>query len=184
MIGSVEWDFLEKLLEEQAAFYLSGKAWSVERIEWKKKIVYVTSAPAGKVPKWGGLSPCFTGYEISRKKRDALVSTETYPYLVADAKAWLDAEVQATNEYVKVSSVAVTAAMFREVVDRMSGEGYWADAALLSKITAMMPDYRLSKFQAYLPPALQLKLVADTILDVAGVVRFLKYSVTPLCDEK
>ncbi|MFA5852843.1 MAG: DEAD/DEAH box helicase, partial [Spirochaetales bacterium] len=72
-IGSVEWDFLEKLLDGKASFYLAGKAWTVERIEWKKKLVFVARAPAGKIPRWGGISPHFLGYELCRKERDTLV---------------------------------------------------------------------------------------------------------------
>ena len=220
VIGSVEWDFLEKLLEENAAFYLAGKAWAVERIEWKKKVVFVTKAPAGKVPKWGGLNPSFLSYDLCRKKRDILVSHEEYPYLAADAKAFmeslradkrdflasefspieqdqkgiiwwtyaggyvnntlryalkieLNAEVQATDEYVKVASESISWAAFSDAQQKMSQPGYWESRELLKAITAMMPDYRLSKFQAYLPEALQLKLVADTILDLPGVRRFL-----------
>lgn len=81
VIGTIQWDFLEKLLEESSAFYLAGRSWLVERIEWKKKCVKVIPAPAGKIPKWGGISPNFLGYKLCRKMRDILVSTDDYPYL-------------------------------------------------------------------------------------------------------
>ena len=86
VIGTVQWDFLEKLLEEEASFYLAGKAWAIERIEWKKKRVYVFEAPAGKVPKWESISPRFLGYEMCRMMRDVLADKQELPYLNADAQ--------------------------------------------------------------------------------------------------
>jgi ATP-dependent Lhr-like helicase len=90
VIGTIQWDFLEKLLEESSAFYLAGRSWLVERIEWKKKCVKVVPAPAGKIPKWGGITPNFLGYKLCRKMRDILVSTDEYPYLDFQAKDILE----------------------------------------------------------------------------------------------
>jgi len=89
VIGTVQWDFLEKLLEESSAFYLAGRSWLVERIEWKKKCVKVVPAPAGKIPKWGGITPNFLGYKLCRKMRDVLVSSAEYSYLDMQSKQLL-----------------------------------------------------------------------------------------------
>jgi len=220
VIGSVEWDFLEKLLEDNGAFFLAGKAWSIDRIEWKKKTVFVVSAPAGKVPKWGGINPSFSGYDLTRKKRDILVSDDEYSYLAADAKAWLAAlradrkslllsgfapsqhdergiiwwtyaggyvnntlrfalklelntELQSTDDSLRILDGSISEAMFSQAVDRISAAGYWDDVDRLTRIASILPDYRLSKFQPYLPAARQTALVASTILDIPGVIRFL-----------
>ncbi len=90
VIGTVQWDFLEKLLEESSAFYLAGKSWLVERIEWKKKCVIVVPSPGGRVPKWDGITPSFLSYELCRKMRDILVSTDDYPYLDLESKKLLE----------------------------------------------------------------------------------------------
>jgi ATP-dependent Lhr-like helicase len=90
VIGTVQWDFLEKLLEESSTFFLAGRAWLVKRIEWKKKIVFVVSAPTGKVPKWGGITPNFLSYKICRKMRDILVGYDEYPYLDPNAAKLLE----------------------------------------------------------------------------------------------
>jgi ATP-dependent Lhr-like helicase len=219
VIGSIEWSFLEKLLESDASFYLAGQAWTVERIEWKKKAVFVVRAPAGKIPKWGSMSPGFLGYDVCRKMRDILVSNEDYPYLRTDTRSYLAAlrtdkqeylasdfapiahdhkgilwhtyaggyvnssiryalkielgiDVQATNEYVKISSETLQWNDFTAAVERMSAPGYWDNTELYRKMTTLMPNYRLSKFQGYLPDELQLKLVADTLLDIEAVKRF------------
>jgi ATP-dependent Lhr-like helicase len=224
VIGSIELSFLERLLESDAAFYLAGQAWSIERIEWRKKAVFVVRAPAGKIPQWGSITPGFLGYELSRKIRDIFVSTEDYPYLREDGRALLDSfrrdkrdflassfapieqdhkgimwhtnaggfvnttlrfaivaelgvQVQATNEYVKIASETLPWNDFTALLDRMSSPGYWENPELMRKIIALMPNYRLSKFQGYLPDELQMKLVADTILDVENVKRFILESI-------
>ncbi|WP_419174439.1 DEAD/DEAH box helicase [Desulfosediminicola sp.] len=221
MIGTVQWDFLEKLLEESAAFYLAGRAWFVERIEWKNKCVLVVPAPAGKVPKWGGTTPSFLSYELCRKMRDILISDESYPYLDIGSKESLDSmrddrgellfsefapieydekgviwwtwaggninntlrtilkielntDVQASNEYVRVKSDAVTLNIFTGIMKKISSPSYWSDPELLGKIYAMVPNYHLSKFQPYLPEALQFRLLADSIFDIDGTLEFLK----------
>lgn len=221
VIGTIESAFLEKILEKDASFYLAGRAWSVERIEWKKKVVVVASAPAGKVPRWGGLSPAFLGYELSRKMRDILVSQEVLPYLPPEEQDWLQdlrddkraflssdfapveqdekgilwytyaggyvnntlryalkqelhLDVQATDQLIKIPSETLLLQEFHQVLEKISQPSYWSDTEVLKTITAQMPDYRLSKFQPYLPEILSLKLVADTILDVENTLRFLK----------
>jgi ATP-dependent Lhr-like helicase len=220
VIGSVEWKFLEKLLEQQSSFYLSGSAWAVERIEWKKKVVFVSRAKSGQIPKWGGISPVFLSYELCRKKRDLIVDDRTLPFLdPVGQKEWdamrqdqrkllasafapherddkgilwytfaggtvnntlrfalrveLDVEVQATNETVKILDNEISEPAFEALIARMAVPDYWTDPELLNSMIALMPEYRLSKFQDYLPAPYQLQLVADTILDVPSVQRFL-----------
>lgn len=223
IIGTVQWDFLEKLLEESSAFYLAGSAWLVERIEWKKKCVKVIPAPVGKVPKWGGITPNFLGYEICRKMRDVLVSDEVYTYIDLKSKEllasmrddrqallsssfapiehddkgflwWtfaggninntlrtifkieLNADVQASNEYVRVNSDSSTFKEYLKIIKKISEPHYWKNPELLRAIYTMVPNYHLSKFQPYLPEALQLRLIAETIFDVEGTLAFLQKS--------
>lgn len=220
VIGTLEGSFLEKILGSDASFYLGGQAWTVDRIEWKKKAVYVVRAPSGKIPKWGGMSPNFLGYDISRTIRDILVSDVDYPYLGPDGKALLNAlrgdkqtflassfapiehdhkgilwytnaggyvnsslrfalnielgvGVQATNEFIKIESETLPWNDFTTALEKISSPGYWENPELLKDLVYMMPNYRLSKFQPYLPEPLQLKIVADTILDIPAVKRFL-----------
>ena len=103
VIGTVQWDFLEKLLDESSAFYLAGRSWLVERIEWKKKCVKVAPAPAGKIPKWGGITPNFLGYKLCRKMRDILVSTDDFPYLDSQSKQLLESLREDQQPYLSKS---------------------------------------------------------------------------------
>lgn len=223
VIGSVQWDFLEKLLEKDAMFFLSGRPWHVERIEWKKKVVHVTRATGGRVPQWGGIRPSFLNYQLCRMERELLISAEEIPYLDADAEAYLQevrqdkgeflrsafapveadekgitwwtyaggyvnntlryafrvalgerAEVQATNRTVRLLSETLPVTEFWQLVDAMTLDGYWERPDLLDQIVSILPDYRLSKFQEYLPTKLSRRLVADTILNVPDTLRFLR----------
>ena len=220
VIGTVEWNFLEKLLEESSTFYLAGRAWLVERIEWKKKRVMVIPSPGGRVPKWGGITPSFLSYELCRKMRDILVSTDDYPYLDSEARKLLEsmrndqqailssefapieydnkgiiwwtwaggninntlrtvlkielaADVQACNEYVKVKSKLLKLKDYHAAIRKISDPRYWKSPELLRTIFTMVPSYRFSKFQPYLPEELKSRLVAETVFDVEGTVRFL-----------
>ncbi len=221
VIGAVQWDFLEKLLEDGSAFHLAGRAWRIERIDWKKKTVKVEPSPAGKIPKWGGITPKFLSFPLCRKMRDVLAGSEDYPYLDPKSQArlaalredrrellngayapieynekgviwhtWaggrinhtlrtvfkieLNADAQTGNEYVRVNCDRSTVKIYLETIARMSDPEYWENPELLKKIDALAPNYRLSKFQPYLPEPLRLKFVAGAVFDVDGTLEFLR----------
>lgn len=221
VIGTVQMDFLEKLLEEKSSFYLSGKAWSVERIEWKKRRVLVVPTTGGKVPKWGGVSPSFLSYKLSRKMRDILVSDKEISYLDMDSsemllelrqdqqaflassfapieydekgiKWWtwaggninntlravlmmeLDAVVQARNESITIKHEHLQPEDYDKAIKKILKESYWDDSEIRKALLASVPNYRLSKFQPYLPGPLQWQLIADTVYDVEGTKKFLR----------
>lgn len=80
----------------------------------------------------------------------------------------------ATDEKIVLASDSLTDAEFWSIVDRMGTRDYWQQPELLDQIAAMLPDYRLSKFQRFLPPAYAQELVAATVLDVPDTMRFLR----------
>jgi len=49
--------------------------------DFLERLLGKTMAPAGKVPKWGGISPSFLSYDLCRKMRDVLVSDDIYSSL-------------------------------------------------------------------------------------------------------
>jgi len=89
-------------------------------------------------------------------------------------KIELNADVQATNEYVRVNSDASTFKAYTDTIEKISEPHYWDDPDFLKKLYAMAPNYRLSKFQPYLPDAPKLRLVAENLFDVDGTLAFLK----------
>lgn len=46
-IGSLEQDFVDRLVEEMSSFLLGGRAWTVERVSHEDRVVVVREAPAG-----------------------------------------------------------------------------------------------------------------------------------------
>jgi len=88
-LGTIEGQFADTL-EENDCFLLVGSAWLVKRIELEKRAIWVTKAPGGVVPKWGGFTPKFLSYELGRKIYDILTSKDIYPYCDVNAKAKLN----------------------------------------------------------------------------------------------
>ncbi|PKN56521.1 MAG: DEAD/DEAH box helicase [Deltaproteobacteria bacterium HGW-Deltaproteobacteria-14] len=58
-------------------------------------------------------------------------------------------------------------------LDRLADDATWDDERLWAEIVAGLPDYRLSKFQALMPPWAAQELVAKTLLDVDGARRLI-----------
>ncbi|MBN2874022.1 MAG: hypothetical protein JXM71_02915, partial [Spirochaetales bacterium] len=82
-------------------------------------------------------------------------------------------EVQATNETVRIVGESASWNDFCQILEKMEAPGYWHKPELLDAIIAMLPDWRLSKFQPYLPENQRRQLVADQVLDLEGVEGFL-----------
>lgn len=80
-IGSIEQDFVDRLVEEMTSFLLGGRAWTVERISHGDWVVRVRPAPSGKRPSWGGFLPRMLGREVCQRIRQVLAEEEVYPYL-------------------------------------------------------------------------------------------------------
>src|SRR6185295_9409838 len=53
-LGSLEQDFVDRLVEQMSSFLLAGRAWSVDRVNHEDRVVSVREAPAGVKPSWGG----------------------------------------------------------------------------------------------------------------------------------
>ena len=80
-LGSLEQDFVDRLVENMSSFLLAGRAWTVERVSHKDRVVLVSEAPRGRKPSWGGFLPQLLSFELCQKMRHILISGEAYPYL-------------------------------------------------------------------------------------------------------
>lgn len=49
----------------------------------------------------------------------------------------------------------------------------WRDARRFERLLAMLPPYRLSKFQRAVPLRIQTEMVGEYLLDVSGAVEML-----------
>lgn len=88
-------------------------------------------------------------------------------------KHLLQIDAQATNEFVLLKGEGVSFNGFNNALSQMMENGFWERAEMYNALLSQMPDYRLSKFQPYLPEVLQSRLVANMLLDVEGTKKFL-----------
>lgn len=89
-LGSLEQDFVDRLVEQMSAFLLGGRAWTVDRVSHDDRVVVVREAPAGRKPSWGGFVPQHLGHELCQKMKRILTDTERYPYVDAPGSKHID----------------------------------------------------------------------------------------------
>lgn len=90
-IGSLEQDFVDRLVDEMSSFLLGGRAWLVEHVNHDERTVRVQAAPRGREPTWGGFMPQMLGYEICQRTRRILAEGTAYPYVAPEAIAPIQA---------------------------------------------------------------------------------------------
>lgn len=88
-LGSLQQEFVDRLVDGVSSFLLGGRGWVVQRIQHDDRRVFVDPAPRGKQPTWGGYIPQFLGFEVCQKMRDILDSSIAFPYLDEQAAAIL-----------------------------------------------------------------------------------------------
>lgn len=88
-IGSLEQDFVDRLVADMTAFLLGGRAWVAEQIDHHERVLRVREAPRGRKPTWGGFIPQMLGLELCQRVRQVLVEEVEYPYLDPSAQAVL-----------------------------------------------------------------------------------------------
>lgn len=81
-------------------------------------------------------------------------------------------KVSADNFVVRVRRTSVSRLL--EIVEKLREPAAWDDQELWRGLIEGLPDYRLSKFQPFLPPARQREMLRDYLLDVAGTRRWLE----------
>ncbi len=88
-LGTIEQDFVDRLVPKISAFLLAGRPWLVEAVLWKDHVVQVSPAPEGVKPTWGAKLPQLLGQRLCRKMREVLLEDTDYPYLHPTARAAL-----------------------------------------------------------------------------------------------
>ena len=89
-LGSLQQEFVDRLVDGVSSFLLGGRGWVVIRIQHNDRRVVVEPAPRGKQPTWGGYIPQFLGFEVCQKMRNNLLSSTAFPYLDEQAAAVLE----------------------------------------------------------------------------------------------
>jgi ATP-dependent Lhr-like helicase len=94
-LGSLQQEFVDRLVDGVSSFLLGGRGWVVQRIQHDDRRVFVDPAPRGKQPTWGGYIPQFLGLEVCQKMRDILLCSTAFPYLDEQAAAVLEEKREA-----------------------------------------------------------------------------------------
>ncbi len=81
LVGSLEQDFVDKLVPGMSSFLLGGRAWLMEAIDHKDRSIRVEIAPRGTKPSWGGFSPQILSHELCQKIHSILIEDTDYPYI-------------------------------------------------------------------------------------------------------
>jgi len=80
-LGSLEQDFVDRLVEQMSSFLLGGRAWTVARVNHDDRVVVVRDAPGGVKPSWGGFIPQHLGFELCRRIERVITEDVRYPYV-------------------------------------------------------------------------------------------------------
>lgn len=101
-LGTLQQEFVDRLVEAISTFLLGGRAWSVQHINHKDREIKVVSAPRGAKPRWGGYLPQFLGHRLCQTIAAVLASDTVYAYLHPGA-------VQALQEQREAYGLGTTA---------------------------------------------------------------------------
>lgn len=94
----------------------------------------------------------------------------TLKYVLAVTKGW---RVVADNFLLRIEGDGVTHETVNAEIERMIAENVIADAETWRRVAALLPEYRLSKFQPALPDAYAVDVVAGYLLDGPGTREWL-----------
>ncbi len=106
-LGSLEQDFVDRLVEDTSSFLLGGRAWLAERVNHDDRIVVVREAPRGVKPSWGGFTPQFLGADLSQRIRQVLTEDTVYPYVHETAVEHLASQRADLGELLRRDGLAV-----------------------------------------------------------------------------
>ncbi len=147
-------------LDDAAAAALDG--WRAELAQ-----VFASGAPLleevdGAVRWW-----TFAGGKINATLRHAL---ET----VGPATNGSDWKVVPDNFRLEVRAPGIKLGAVEEAIEALRSAEFWTDGAFWADVVATLPSYRLSKFQPFMPPAVEREVVGKYLLDVPGAQRWLR----------
>ena len=80
-MGSLEQNFVDRLVDSMSTFLLGGRAWLVLSVDHEDRIVRVQPAPGGRKPSWGGFVPQHLNFELCQKMKHVLTADDAYPFV-------------------------------------------------------------------------------------------------------
>ncbi len=106
-LGSLEQNFVDRLVEDMSSFLLGGRAWTVERVSHDDRVVVVREAPGGRKPSWGGFVPQHLGFELCQRMKRVLTETGRFPYVDEPGSKHLDEKREDLGDLLRRSGHAV-----------------------------------------------------------------------------
>lgn len=82
-------------------------------------------------------------------------------------------KVTSENCCLEIKGSGLSHAALSEQLQALRAPGFWTSSDTRQKILALVPEYRLSKFQRVLPDALQVEMVGDYLVDFEATPTFL-----------
>ena len=113
VVGTLNQQFVDRLVDGVSSFLLGGRAWAVVHITHDDRRITVEPAPRGRQPSWGGYLPMFLGEKLCTAILGVLTDDADYAYLHPTARAVLAEE----------RDVFASATAFTPSADTFSGEG-------------------------------------------------------------
>ncbi len=95
---------------------------------------------------------------------------QTLKYAIEWKGRW---KVIPDNFALKIQGDGVTHETVRALLEDLRAPAFWAATETKQKLSAMVPEYRLSKFQRVLPDPWQVEMVAAYLLDLEGTAAWL-----------
>lgn len=84
-LGSLQQDFVDRLVDGTSSFLLGGRGWSVVHVSHADRRVKVVPTGRGAQPTWGGYLPQFLGQGVAQQILRLLTSEDEPAYLHASA---------------------------------------------------------------------------------------------------
>jgi len=79
-----------------------------------------------------------------------------------------DWKISPDNHVIKIRAEGLDKMDVWQAVQLLRSDRFWSDDALWDEVAESLPEYRLSKFQALMPPGVQREMVMSFLLDVDG----------------
>lgn len=118
-----------------------------------------------------------TGYSIQMEPERALWWTFAGGQINHTLKYGIelqsDLKVIADNFCLKIEGTGLNFKSIENNINQMGRLEFWKDGKTQERIFQKLPEYRLSKFQLALPDIYALEMIADFLLDVKWVVKYL-----------
>ncbi|TGK45942.1 DEAD/DEAH box helicase [Leptospira bouyouniensis] len=83
-------------------------------------------------------------------------------------------EVITSNEEIKIKRNSITVEKFFELLTKFKNPIYWESEEIRNNLAKRFPNYRISKFQDYLPEKFSKDILGQILLDIPNTIRYLE----------